>query len=169
MSDESTGKAVKSERAGNSGCDPGRVLVVVDQANMCWVLERLLLERGHCVCTAQNGAEALAAADASGELGFHVAIVDYRLPDTDGLALIEALVSRLPRLLSILMTSYGTSALKHRVEDAGVCAYVTKPFNNHEMVRTVEMAVRAGLSGVDSLTRGTDTRTMAPASTVARS
>jgi len=118
----------------------GRVLVVDDQENMCWVLSRLLLERGYVVRTAQNRARALKMLD---DFDCQVAVVDYRLPDSNGIAVIVEMTSRLPRLRSILMTSYGGDALRNQAMEKGLFAYFDKPFNNDRMIETVEFGIRA--------------------------
>jgi DNA-binding NtrC family response regulator len=118
----------------------GRVLVVDDQENLCWVLSRLLSERGHVVRTAVAGAPALRVAAAFDP---QVAIVDFRLPDTSGTALIERLKQDHPGLRAILMTSYGSAALREEVRSGGFFAYFDKPFVNAQMMDAVEAALHA--------------------------
>lgn len=122
----------------------GRILVVDDAENMCWVLDRILSERGHAVRTARSAAEALAAA---ADFDCHVAVVDYRLPDGNGLDLIVEMTRRLPSLRSILMTSYGTPELRQQIRSAGLFGYLDKPFENDAMIRVVEDAVGNHRSG----------------------
>jgi DNA-binding NtrC family response regulator len=137
----------------------GRILVVDDEPNMCWVLSKLLSERGHEVRTAHTGATALAVL-----AGFdcQVAVVDYRLPDLNGIDLILQMTERAPKLQAILMTSYGNALLRQQVIDQDLFAYVDKPFNNELMIRTVEDAVRVSESGGDSLAKGSRPRTQFP-------
>ena len=116
----------------------GRVLVVDDQENLCWVLSRLLSERGHVVRTAVNGAQATRIAEVFEP---QVAIVDFRLPDTSGTALIERLKQHHPGLRAILMTSYGSAALREEVRSGGFFAYFDKPFVNSQMIGSVEAAL----------------------------
>ncbi len=116
----------------------GRILVVDDQENLCWVLERILSERGHVVRTAQTGAQAIRVAS---DFDCQVAIVDYRLPDTTGLALIAQLKSRRPGLRAIFVTSYGSPALRDEVMSGGFFAYFGKPFVNAELNDAVEAAI----------------------------
>ena len=122
----------------------GRILVVDDQADMCWVLSKLLSKRGHIVGTAQSGACALKMLD-----GFdcQVVVVDYRLPDSNGIALSIQMTSRLPRLISILMTSYGGDALCNQAMDENLFAYFDKPFNNDIMIATIESGLQAWETG----------------------
>jgi DNA-binding NtrC family response regulator len=137
----------------------GRILVVDDQSNMCWVIAKLLSVRGHEVRTAHDGAGALAVL---ADFDCQVAVVDYRLPDWGGLALIARMRELVPGLFAILMTSYGSTALRQRAMDEGVFAYLDKPFNNDVMISTIEAAVRAFEAGTDSLASGSSTRTQFP-------
>ncbi len=137
----------------------GRILIVDDQPNMCWVLSKLLSERGHEVRTAYHGAAALAAL---ADYDCQVAVVDYRLPDTDGIELVARMVDRLPRLQPILMTSYGSAALRQSATDDGFFAYLDKPFNNDLMMSTIEDAILVAKSGGDSPSSGSVSRTRFP-------
>lgn len=143
----------------DEGTPRGRILVVDDQPDMCWVLSKLLSDRGHEVRIAHSGAGALAA-----QAGFdcQTAVVDYRLPDTNGIALIAELTWHRPRLRGILMTSYGNAALRKSASDVGLFAYFDKPFNNDLMIDTIEDAVRAWESGDDSPAKGSGSRTRFP-------
>jgi DNA-binding NtrC family response regulator len=124
---------------GSDVAHAGRVLVVDDQEHLCWVLSRLLRERGHVVHTASTGAQALRVAEA---FPCQVAIVDYRLPDTSGLTLLARLQSGTPRMRGILMTSYGGAALRREASAAGLACF-DKPFVNAHLVEAVETALAA--------------------------
>ena len=117
---------------------PGRILVVDDQENLCWVLSRVLSERGHVVRTAQTSAQALRLASV---FPCHVAIVDYRLPDGSGIALIGRLRAEVPGIRAILMTSYGSLALHEEIRSMALHAFFDKPFVNGQMVDSVEAAL----------------------------
>lgn len=142
--------------------DAGRILVVDDQENMCWVLSKLLSERGHVVGSAQSGARALRMIES---LDYQVAVVDYRLPDSDGITLSLQLRVRLPRLSSILMTSYGGSALCNKALDQHLFAYLDKPFNNDLMIATIESGLQAWEAAGDG---GARPRTLFPGRAHAR-
>jgi DNA-binding NtrC family response regulator len=116
----------------------GNILVIDDQENMCWVLSRILSERGHIVRTAQTRERALKLLS---DFDCHVAIVDYRLPDSNGIDLIVEMMARVPRMRAILMTSYGNATIHSQTLEKGLFAYFDKPFNNDVMIETVELAV----------------------------
>lgn len=117
----------------------GHILVVDDQENMCWVLSRILSERGHVVRTAQTRERALKLL---GDFDCHVAVVDYRLPDANGIDLIVEMTARLPRMRAILMTSYGNPTIHSQTLERKIFAYFDKPFSNEVMIETVELGVR---------------------------
>ncbi|MBI4577992.1 MAG: response regulator [Planctomycetes bacterium] len=110
-----------------------------DQEDMCWILSKLLSERGHVVRTAQCRARARKAID---DFDCQVAVVDYRLPDSNGIALITEMTSKLPALRSILMTSYGSAAVRGQAVAEKVFAYVEKPFKNGRMIEVIEAGIR---------------------------
>ena len=107
--------------------------------------------------TAESGAAALAAL---ARLDWQVAVVDYRLPDSNGIDLILHMTERSPRLQAILMTS--DALLCQQVIDQDLFAYFDKPFSNELMIHTVEDAVRASESGDDFLAKRSRSRTQFP-------
>jgi len=118
-----------------------RVLVIEDEASL-----RFLLERG----LRQAGFEVLAAADAAGgwELleGADALVLDWMLPDEDGLGFLARL-RRTPRYenLPVLMLT-ARAAEKDRVEGllGGADDYLTKPFSMSELAaRLVALLRRA--------------------------
>jgi DNA-binding NtrC family response regulator len=143
----------------NKDIPRGRVLVVDDEQNVCWVLSKLLSERGHEVRAAYTGASALKVIS---DFDCQVAVVDYRLPDSNGIALITKMASHLPGLRSIIMTSYGSASIRRRANDENLFAYFDKPFNNDLVIRTVEDAIRAWEAGDDSPAGRTRARTLFP-------
>jgi len=141
-------------RDSSLGVVAGRVLVVDDQENTCWILDKLLTARGHIVRTASSRCSALAQI-----AGFacQVAVVDYRLPDASGLDLLAALTLRVPSLHAILMTSYGSLELRASTAQRGG-VYFDKPFSNELMIRAIEDAIvgaescrQEPIPGIDSV------------------
>ena len=118
-----------------------RVLVVDDQKNMCWILDKILSAAGLAVATAETVAAALAIA-AHEEVC--AAVIDYRLPDGDGLSLFKALRQRQPQLPAVLITSYGSTQLRDQALRHGFHAYFDKPFDNHALLVALQAALARG-------------------------
>ena len=116
-----------------------RILIVDDEKNYLVVLQALLSEAGYEVFTAQNGASALAqAAEEEPDL----VITDMRMPTMTGVELITRLKERFSDLLIIVMTAYGTVENAVEAMKAGATDYITKPFENTELLLTVQKALK---------------------------
>lgn len=119
---------------------PARILIVDDEKLIRWALrERLTLE-GYDVIEAGDGKSAREAfRDAAPDL----ALVDLRLPDTDGMTLLGEMLQAWPEFPVIIITAYSSvdnavTAMKH-----GAFDYVTKPFNLDELAISVRRAIDA--------------------------
>ncbi len=101
------------------------ILLVDDDASLREVT-RLILERdNYDVLEAPNYAKAVE----QGAKNVDLALVDYVLPDRDGLEVAEALRKTKPGLPVILMTAYGSEDVAVRALRAGVTDYIGKPFS----------------------------------------
>jgi two-component system, NtrC family, response regulator AtoC len=110
------------------------ILLADDEPELRDVLQELLLEAGHQVVTASDGA---AGADYIKRRLFDVVICDVRLPQLDGLTLFRRIRKEAPGTEVILMTAYlevsqAVSPLKEGAYD-----YLTKPFDMDELLLQV--------------------------------
>jgi signal transduction histidine kinase len=115
-----------------------RVLLVDDNAGLAENLTEVLEEAGYAV----RGAASCAAAEAVAQGGFDVALVDLRLPDGDGTALAPRLKALSPDGEVVLLTGFATLESAVAAVRAGACAYLVKPCATHELLVTVEQAMR---------------------------
>ena len=113
------------------------ILVVDDEALIRWSLTSRLSEEGYRVLEAATGAEALTRV----REGVDLVLLDFRLPDADGLAVLKNIKDADPDTLVILLT--GNASVDTAVEamKQGAYHYATKPFNLDEIVILVEKAL----------------------------
>jgi DNA-binding NtrC family response regulator len=117
---------------------PLRVLVVDDEALIRWSLSELFAEVGYDVTEAGDGASAVAEASEGGE--FDAIVLDYRLPDSNDLNLLEQIRQLQPRAAVVMMTAFGTPEITSGALKLGAYQVVSKPFDVHDMVNLVAQA-----------------------------
>lgn len=121
---------------------PVQVLIIDDEADVCSFFRRLLTKKGYEVTTATNEPDALLALAAH---SFSVAMVDLKLPDTDGLTLLQAIKSRQPACEVIIMTGYSTVKTAVTAMQQGAYEYLEKPFDDiGEIEDLISRAVAQG-------------------------
>jgi len=119
---------------------PTKVLLVDDDPGILQLL-KLHLEAAHYAVTlAQNSQEAVAQANVT---AFDVAIVDLRLGDEDGIAVLEQLRQVQPALPVIIATAHATIESAVEATKKGAFDYLTKPFEAAELLHRVARAVEA--------------------------
>lgn len=121
-----------------------RVLIVDDEADVCTFFRRLLTRKGYAVVTAVNEPEAMRALE---EYSFNVAMVDLKLPDTDGLTLLQKIKARQPASEVIIMTGYSTIKTAVSAVQLGAYEYLEKPFDDiDEIEALIEKAATYGFN-----------------------
>jgi two-component system, response regulator RegA len=100
------------------------LLIVDDDAPLCQRLARAMERRGFVVETADSVASGVAAASARPAA---FAVVDLRLGDGSGLAVVEALRQARPAARIVMLTGYGNIATAVAAVKAGAVDYLPKP------------------------------------------
>ncbi len=112
-----------------------RIVIVDDEPAIRFALEELLRDHGFEVLTFDGARAALAhLQDHDADL----VISDLTMPGMGGLELLEALRAAWPEVMVILMTAYGDERTAVRALKLGAWDYVPKPFENEEILATVE-------------------------------
>jgi len=115
---------------------PTRILVAEDEALIRMDLIEMLREAGYeVVAEASNGEEAISLAH---EVKPDLAILDVKMPILDGISAAEKIISIAPVLM---LTAFSQKELIDRARDAGVMAYVVKPFTISDLLPAIEIAI----------------------------
>jgi two-component system response regulator AtoC len=113
------------------------VLVVDDEALIRYALAERLTAEGYRVIEADTAAGAFAKS----EEGVDLVLLDYRLPDGDGLSVLKRIKERDPDALVILLTAYSSIETAVEAIKQGAYHYANKPFNLDEIALLVAKAL----------------------------
>ena len=115
-----------------------RVLIVDDDRVFCQLLEKGLTRLGYQTAVAHDSAQALSTQHQP-----DVVLLDMRLGEESGLALIEPLIARYPEVKIIVVTGYASLATAVSAVKKGAQNYIAKPVD----VKSVEQVIRDCLNG----------------------
>lgn len=116
-----------------------KILIVDDEPANLRALERLFRSE-HEVLTATSAVEALVALESH---DVALLVSDQRMPEMSGIELLARTVALRPHMVRILLTGYtDVSSLIEAINCGYVYKYVTKPWNNEELVITVSRALQ---------------------------
>ena len=113
-----------------------RILVAEDEALIRMDLVEMLQGAGYeVVAQATNGQEAIDLALVHKP---DLAILDVKMPILDGISAAEKIINLAPVLM---LTAFSQKELIDRARDAGVMAYVVKPFTISDLIPAIEIAI----------------------------
>jgi response regulator NasT len=115
---------------------PVRIVVAEDEALIRMDLVEMLAEAGYeVIAQASDGAQAIELVQ---EHKPDLAILDVKMPILDGISAAEEIIATCPVLM---LTAFSQRELVDRARDAGVMAYVLKPFTINDLVPAIEIAI----------------------------
>lgn len=121
-----------------------KLLLVEDEERMALLLRRGLSEAGHQVDVCERGEDALQQAM---DVAYDIILLDWNLPDLDGLAVLRRWRERGLSTPVMLLTARGTVGEKVTGLRAGADDYLAKPFAFEELLARLEALHRRGDAG----------------------
>jgi len=108
-----------------------KILVADDEENIRNFLRSLLTSRGHAVVFANCGNTALRAISTEKP---DLVFLDYQMPNTNGVEVIEELTKIKKRIMIVIMSGYDVSDLESEFEKhRNVCGFLPKPFELEDL------------------------------------
>ncbi len=104
--------------------EKSRILIAEDEKNQRDLLEGFLKKEGFSVDAVSNGREALQTLENN---FFDIVLLDYKMPELDGLHTLKEVRQRYPELPVVMMTAYGTVETAVASMKEGALDYLTKP------------------------------------------
>ncbi|MGB3773975.1 MAG: sigma-54 dependent transcriptional regulator [Leeuwenhoekiella sp.] len=118
-----------------------QLLLVEDDIAFCKMLETFLKKKGFDVYTAFSGSEAIKK---MAEHTLDLIITDVRLPDQDGLTILQKAKSDLSNIPVILMTGYAEVNMAVKAMKEGAFDYISKPVRPDELLALINKALKEG-------------------------
>ena len=115
------------------------IIVVDDEPTIVRMCVQVLKAKGHSVHGYTRADEALAKL---GEGPADLVVVDYKMPELNGLEFIRRAWNLRPGLRVLMITAHGTREVMKQANDAGVQTIVLKPFTPSELAEGVAAAVQ---------------------------
>ena len=118
----------------------GSILIVDDERDMLILLKRILSEETPYKLVTEN--DPLLALERVRQRYFDVVITDLKMPQMDGIRLLEECKRIRPEISVIILTAYATIANAVEAIQKGAHDYITKPFRREHVLLTLEKAMK---------------------------
>ena len=116
----------------------GSILIIDDEAAIRESLETLLAIEGYSVEAARSAEEGLAMLAASPR---DLVLLDFALPDRNGIEVLDEIRQRDPALPVIMITAYGTVENAVKAIQAGATNFIQKPWDNEKLLADVRASI----------------------------
>ena len=113
-----------------------RILFVDDEKGIVNIGREILERLGYEVTACTSSVEALEIFSSDSK-GFDLVVTDQSMPYIAGSELAQKLMEIKPDIPVILCTGYSTLISKEKANEIGICEFVMKPLEMHELARTV--------------------------------
>ena len=122
------------------------ILLIDDDAEIRYSLDRVLAQEGYSIMTADSGSRGSKRLSKKPNLIF----LDNRMEGISGIETLQHLRTAAPSSMVILMTAFGTSQTAIEAMKHGAFDYVLKPFDLKKLKELVSKALKAGKDSVSS-------------------
>ena len=112
-----------------------RILIIEDESLIRFSLRSRLTKEGYKVAEAETGGAGIAQV---AEFKPDLVLLDFRLPDTDGISVLREVVAQHPEVVVILMTAHSTVESVVEAMKLGAYNYLNKPFDMDELVLHIQ-------------------------------
>lgn len=110
------------------------ILIIDDDKSILNIFTRILQKEGYNVSTAETGQEAFEKLQ---DQAYDLALLDMKLPDTNGTDLLAKIHKEQPAMILIAITGFPSLEDASKVIDRGAAAYLVKPIKSEELVKII--------------------------------
>jgi DNA-binding NtrC family response regulator len=102
------------------------------------MISSILKEEGYRINKAYDGGQAIKKIKAK---GYNLMILDYKLPDINGINVLKEVRQIAPSLKVIMISAYGSPSIKSMAKNLGAYRFLDKPFDLNRLVKVVKDAL----------------------------
>ncbi len=124
-----------------------KILIVDDEKGLRLGTKRLLESEGFEVDTAENGKEGIEKGIAS---EFDIAVIDLKMPDIEGLEVLQKIKSIFPNTVCFIATAYASIETAIEATRLGAYNYIPKPFTPEEILHQLDIGYKHRVLVVES-------------------
>ncbi|MBT4484708.1 MAG: sigma-54-dependent Fis family transcriptional regulator, partial [Candidatus Latescibacteria bacterium] len=115
-----------------------KILIVDDEKKIRMILSQILSDEGYTVKAVNSGEEALSNVDSYDPA---LILMDQNMPGMDGIETLVYIKEKNPSITIIILTAYGSIPLAVEAMKKGAYDYLTKPFDNDELLIVIRRAL----------------------------
>lgn len=112
-----------------------KILLVDDDKSILRILTRILQKQGYNIHTAETGRE---AEEKINSQSYDLALIDVKLPDTDGVDLLRKIQATRPNMIKIILTGFASMDNGIKALNSGADAYLVKPVEPTELLKILK-------------------------------
>ena len=112
-----------------------KVLIVDDEKGLRIGAQRLLTGEGYEVSVAENGTEGIKIGT---ETEFDLAVIDLKMPDVDGLEVLQSILDKFPNTVCFIATAFASYETAIEATRLGAQSYIPKPFTPEELLSSLK-------------------------------
>jgi len=116
-----------------------KILIVDDEKGLRLGTKRLLESEGFTVETAENGTEGIEKGTSQ---EFDLAVIDLKMPDIEGLEVLQKIKSKFPNTVCFIATAYASIDTAIESTRLGAYNYIPKPFTPEEILHHLDIGYK---------------------------
>ena len=124
-----------------------KVLIVDDEKGLRIGAQRLLTGEGYDVTTAENGTDGIKLGT---ETEFDLAVIDLKMPDIDGLEVLQRIREKHPNTVCFIATAFASYETAVEATRLGAHSYIPKPFSPEELLSNLKEGYQKRLINLEA-------------------
>ena len=118
-----------------------KILIIDDEEDLRLLFKKILTPEGYSVFTARNGRDGIKINQKNDP---DVILLDLRMPGIGGIETLRRIREKDAKVVVIILTGYGDAGTIRDAADLNVYEYMSKPFNNETILKTIKEAAVFG-------------------------